>query len=124
MTDAEDIEARIEALRGQLAAVYKVKGKDLATALGRARRLLPRPVRKAGAVLVDGQRMLGHPGLERMVDFAALRRASDQVADHLEGVDVADLRKGRLLALAGMVAFNVILVAAGVVVWMVWSGRL
>jgi len=124
MTDVEDFHARIDALRGQLRDVYRTKGRDLAHDLHRARRFLPRRLRKAGEVLVSAQSQLGHPRLEAMVDFAELRSAHDRIAEHLETIDVGAKRHRRMLGMFGLLAFNVIFVAVCFVVWMVWAGHL
>ena len=124
MTDAEDFQARVEAVRAQLRDVYRIKGRDLDHELRRARRFMPRRIRKAGQVLVAAQNNLGHPRLEAMINFADIRSAHEKISDHLDRVDVAGMRHRRMLGLFGILAFNVIFVATCFVVWMVWAGHL
>ena len=92
----------------------------LGQALRRSKLFLPRRIRKAGFRLVEAEPLLGHPKLERMIDFEDLRAAHDTVSRHLKSVDVADLRRGRLLGIAGAMAVNVLLVVALFLVWTQW----
>ena len=124
MSDADDLRARSDALRQQLRDTFGVRGRDLDHALRRARRLLPRGMRQKGARLVEAQAMLGHPKLERMIDFAELRAAQEAISVHLDSIDVADARRGWWLSLAGVIAFNLIVVLAAFITWMVWAGHL
>ncbi len=124
MTDGDDIRARIDALRQQLREVHGIRGRTLHQALRRSKLFLPRHVRKEGLRLAEIEPLLGHPKLERMVDFDAARATHQAVARHLKSVDVADLRRGRLLGIAGAIAVNVIVVAVLFVVWLRWTGQL
>lgn len=123
MTDSEDLRARIDALRQQLREVHGIRGRTLGQALRRSKLFLPRRIRKEAWRLAEAEQMLGHPKLERMLDFDTLRALQDSVAEHLRSVDVADLRRGRLLGIAGSMAVNVILVAILFVVWLHWIGN-
>ena len=124
VSDTDDISARMEALRDRLHAVHRVSGQDFSDALRRAGRLLPRGVRRDGAELERARAMFGHPRLERQIDFNALRAASRRIEAHLDGVDVADLRRGRILSLLGVLAFNLLVVMAGLLIWIVVTGQL
>jgi hypothetical protein len=124
MTEADDIRARLDALQEKLRAVHGIRGRDLSHALRRARTKLPRHVRKLAAPLAQAEPMLGNPGLERTLDFTALKKAHDAIDAHLDSVNVADIRKGRLLAMAGLVSFYVIFVAVCFVLWMVWAEQI
>lgn len=124
MSDADDLKARGATLRQHLRETLGVKGRDLDHALRRARRQLPRGLRQAGTRIVEADAMLGHPKLERLVDYEA-RRADYAAFDaHLGSIDLADQRWGRFLELAAIVAFNLIVVTALFITWLVWSGYL
>lgn len=123
MTDVDELRARIEALREQLREVHGIRGQDLGHALRRSKRFLPRRIRRAGFRLAEAERMLGHPKLERLVEFDAMRAAHETVSEHLNAVDVADLRRGRILGIAAAMAVNVILVVVLFAVWANWAGR-
>ncbi|MEP4198577.1 MAG: hypothetical protein ABJL99_23390 [Aliishimia sp.] len=124
MTEVDDLLTRADALRQQLQDVYGVKGRDLSQALHKTRRNLPKTMRQAGVQIVQAQVMVGHPKLERMLAFEALREQHEILSAHLDQIDVVDIRRGKLLSLAGTVAFNVIIVVLCFVIWMVWAGQI
>lgn len=115
---------RADALRQQLVDVYGFKGRDLEQVLYKSRRSLPRALRQAGAQIVQAQALVGHPKLERMIDFQDLSVKHDQISTHLDEIDTADIRRGKLLAMAGRIAFYLIFVMACLIVWAVRSGYL
>ena len=117
-----DIAARAEAIRAELRARLGVSGRDLEQALRRAGRLLPRRVRARIAEIVAAQKLAGNPRLERRLDHRRLEQAHRDVSAHLEAIDRADLRRGRLLGLAGQAAFHLIVVAGVFVYWLWWRG--
>lgn len=119
MQQSDQIRAWITLTEAQLYDVHRIRGRDLAHALRRARRVLPGPVRRAGAELAKAQKMLGHPQLERLLDADALGTAHEIVSEHLDSVDVADIRRSRLIRMAALLCFYVFFVAACFVIWMV-----
>ena len=122
MLDHKDIATKSLAIREQLEAKLGVKSRDLAQALRRAGRRLPRRVRAQGAVLVDAEQRSGHPKLARQVDGHGVAKAYDQMTAHLRAIDVVDARKGRALSLAGVIAFNLLLVIVAFIIWLWWRG--
>lgn len=124
MESAETIAARAARLQDGLHRAFGVRGKSLEVALKRTGRRLPRRLRAEARRVVDAQGLGGQPRLMRQVDAAALDRAEARVLDYLGGIDRADRRKGRLLALAGVLVFNLLFVFAGFVAWMWWTGRI
>lgn len=122
MLEHEDIAAKSLAIRQQIEAKLGVKSRDLSQALRRAGRRLPRGVRAHGAVLAEAEKSAGHPKLARQLDHAAVRAAYDQLAAHLRAIDEGDARKGRILGLAGVSAFNLLLIIAAFIVWLWWRG--
>lgn len=124
MTDVDDLKARAGALKQQLRDVYGIRARDLAHALYKAQRVLPSSARQAGAQMVEGLAMIGHPKLERMVPFEELRAQHELISAHLDQIDVKDIRRGKWLALAGTLAFNLIVITVCFVLWLVLSGNL
>lgn len=122
MLDPKDIEKKSARLRRLLALKLGMRGKDLREALRRTGRLLPRRLRRAGAVLVKAETMAGNPKLARVIDGAAVEAAYAALDAHLRAVDVADARRGRMLSLLGSIAFNILAVAVGLVVFLWWRG--
>ncbi|UWQ90181.1 hypothetical protein K3727_15475 [Rhodobacteraceae bacterium M382] len=110
----------IETVRAALRDKQGVGGRDLGTALSKARRRLPRRIFRQGQVLSKAEPMVGHPKLVLTLDHGAMRKAGAEVLSYLETVDVADRRKGWWLGMLGGMAFNILLLVTlliGVLVW-------
>lgn len=122
MLEHKDIAAKSLAIRQQLETKLAVKSRDLPQALRRAGRRLPRQVRAQAAILVAAEKQAGHPKLARQLDGGAVQEAYAKVTAHLRAIDVADARKGRILGLAGVIAFNLLLVMVAFVLWLWWRG--
>lgn len=122
MIDQKDIAAKSKELLQLLETKLGAKGKTLQDALRRAGRQLPRSLRKGGAVLARAEAMAAHPKLARQIDRREVDLAHKALATHLKAIDVADARKGRLLSLAAAIAFNILVIAVGFVVWLWWRG--
>lgn len=99
-----------------------VRGRDLHHSLRRAGRRLPRSVRKCGAELVRAELLTHNPKTLRQVDADAVERAYNVMRAYLEKIDVGEMRKARMLNLAGIIAANIIFVAVLFVVWLWWRG--
>jgi len=101
-----------------------IRGKGLNAKLRRAGRLLPRHVRRQGAVLVQAAQMQASPKMARMVDGEAVQKAYRACEDYLSGVDAWDRRKGRIIGILSTSALNLLAVAALFVAVLVWRGFL
>ena len=124
METLDDITDESEQLRDQLRKVYRVRGTSLEEILQNGRRQLPKDVSKDGAMLIDALGKLGHPKLERTVDFEAVTAARSRMLKHVNGINVWDIRKGKLLKIAGVLAFNFWLIVGLLITWMVWTDKL
>ncbi|QFT57437.1 hypothetical protein FIU94_01260 [Sulfitobacter sp. THAF37] len=122
MLTEKDITARTQSLQQLLQDKLGVRGRDLEHALRKAGRLLPRRVRRQAAQLARAEKMAGNPRLARQIDGGALARAQSDVTAHLSAIDLADRRKGRLIALGAVVAANLLIVCTAFVVWLWWRG--
>ncbi len=122
MMGQTEIAAKCQDVRQLIDTRLGVRGHDLSQALRRTGRLLPRRVRAQAGLLVAAQEQAGHPRLARQVDPAAVAVAHAAVVAHLSAIDAADARRGRMLSLAGVIAFNLLAVAAGFVFWLWWKG--
>ncbi|MGR3622444.1 hypothetical protein [Pseudophaeobacter sp.] len=118
---AQDIFADIEELQELLNSRAEVSG-DLATALGKARRHLPRRIYKQGQRLVQALPLLEHPKLRMTLDEAALKGAVRELKSHLKAIDTADRRKGRILEVLGGVVFSLLVVFTLLIVVLRWRG--
>ncbi|WP_299298515.1 hypothetical protein [uncultured Tateyamaria sp.] len=117
------IEARASRIQSALDGAFGVRAKTLSKALKRTGRRMPKRLHGEAQLIVAAQRLGGHPKLMRQVDGAALTRAEERVVTWLDGIDRADNRKGLWLGIAGAVAFNILLILAGFVLWMIWAGH-
>ncbi len=124
MATQMDIDARAERLRAALETALGVKARSYGAALRKAGRRLPKPVRRQADVVARAHAIDGHPKLRRTIDMDAVARAEADLLAHLKTIDRADQRRGRLLGLAGVIVFNLLVVAALFVSWLVWSGYL
>ncbi len=109
-------------LRGLMQQKLDVRGRDLRQSLRRAGRRLPRSIRKRGAELMRAEMLAHNPKTARQIDAAEVGRAYDAMRMHLEAIDVRELRKSRILSLAGAIVANILLVAFLFVVWLWWRG--
>ncbi|GAA6195608.1 hypothetical protein [Pseudophaeobacter sp.] len=118
---AQDIFADIEEVQELLRSHAEVSG-DLASALGKARRQLPRRIYKQGMRLANALPMLEHPKLRQTQDEKSLQQAAREVRNHLKKIDTADRRKGRMLEILGSMAFAILVVFVLLVTVLRWRG--
>ncbi|SNS22173.1 hypothetical protein [Tropicimonas sediminicola] len=101
-----------------------VRGADrLEVKLRRAGGLLPRALRKDAKYLVDMEKLYDNPKLRRQIDSARVSEASANLRRHLEAIDPRDRRIGWILGVVAPLAFNLLLIAAAFITWLVWTGR-
>lgn len=118
------IQARADRLQSALTAAFGVSARSLDAALRRVGRRLPKRLQADARKIVVAQSLEGHPKLMRQLDAKALSLAEDRVLAFLDGIDRADRRKGFWLSIGAAIAFNILVILAGVVVWMWWAGHL
>lgn len=97
---------------------------SLGQRLRRAGRRLPAATRDDLRALAEAETLAGHPRLSQRLDPAGLERAYRDAAAYLQALDPAAARKTALLRLAGVIAGNLLLVAALLVAVLVWRGFL
>jgi len=66
--------------------------------------------------------MASNPRLARMIDQKRAMTAHQQIVAHLMTIDPKQAARTRLLNLAGIVAFNLLLFFAFIVAALVWRG--
>lgn len=112
--------ARRETLLALFRNKLGVRAKTLGQAHKKAGRRLPKRLRTQGQTLAQAEVWAVHPKLSRRLDPKAVERAFEDVSAHLSAIDVADRRRGKLLSLAGALAFNLLAVAVLFIVWLWW----
>lgn len=112
----------VQEVRALIEARLRVRGRSLEHQLKRAGRLLPKAMQREGRYLVQAATFMDHPKLGRMIDTAKVESAHRRLVEHLKSIDPAERRKTRLLGVAGVVSFNLIVVAGALIGWLVWRG--
>lgn len=123
MESEATIEQRSERVKSALDGAFGVRAKTLDRALRKTGRRMPKRLHAQARLIVEAQGLGGNPKLMRRVDGAALARAEEAVVGWLDTVDRADRRRGFWIWVGAMIGFNLIVVVAGVVTWMWWTGR-
>lgn len=118
----QDLAPQIDDIRSLLETQLRVRGATLDKQIHRAGRMLPRKIRAEAAFLVQANMLVQNPKLARMISADRTQKAHDVVATYLRGIDPKDRRKGRILNIAGLLAFNMLLIGGLVVAYLVWRG--
>lgn len=113
-----DIAVRTEALRGLLREKFGVKARDLQRALARTGRRLPQALHRQAEVLIQAEREAGNSKLALQWDPAQIDQAYEAVALHLRQINVKERRKLRLLRMAGLIVFYLLVILSAFVFWM------
>ncbi|SFU20161.1 hypothetical protein [Sedimentitalea nanhaiensis] len=124
MADDPDLQAEIAHSLVLLRDKLGIRATGLRTAMPKARRQLPRKVRKSAQILADAEPLLEHPKLRQTLDRASLTAAAGVLSAHLNDIDAADRRKGWWLGMLGGLAFNMLAFAALLIAVLVWRGYL
>jgi len=124
MNQQTSLEQMIADVLSELRAKLGVRGKDLATALSKARHRLPRRIYNLGQVLVAAEPLAGHPKLGLTLDQTALTAAAEEINAHLAAIDLAERRKSWWLGILGGLSFNLILMVVLLIVVLRWRGIL
>lgn len=119
-----DIETQLPALREALERHLGVKGRSLAHQVRRAGRRLPKRVRAQAALLGQAEAVSGNPRLLRQLDEARVAQACEELSAHLAGIDRAEIRRGRILSILAVLAFNFILIFVAFVVFLRMRGTI
>ncbi len=118
------VEDRAKRLADLIEERLGIRGRGLEAKLHRAGRALPRYVRREAAQIEQALRMKSHPKLARQVDTAGIEKAYRACERWLETVDPKERRKDLILSFLATNAFNLIVIFAAFVTWMVWTGHL
>lgn len=112
----------VDEVRRLIEERLRLRGRSLEHQLRRAGRLLPNSLQREGRYLSQAAALMGHPKLRLMIDEAKVETAHRRLVEHLQGVDPAEQRKTRLLGIAGVISFNLIVVVGALIGWLVWRG--
>lgn len=128
MSDAPTLDQMIADILTDLRAKLGVRSKDLTKALAKAlakvRHRLPRRIYRQGMTLVAAEPLAAHPRLRLTLDMPTLQAAATEITTHLATIDVGERRKSWLLGMLGGLSFNLILMFALLIGFLVWRGIL
>lgn len=101
-----------------------VGGRDLDARLRRAGRRLPARIRTEARLLAEAAGQSANPKIAKQLDMDRITAAYDACSRHLQGLGRAERRRGRMLDLLGSVAFNLLVLAAAIIGFLIWRGFL
>lgn len=119
----ERVQSQVDEVGRLLAERLGARGRTLDAQIRKAGRLLPRARIRDARFLAQAAQLAQNPKLARMVDPRQADAAHAALVAYLATVDPAERRKDRLLALLGVLAFNLLLIGAGIVTWLWWQGH-
>ncbi|EDQ06978.1 hypothetical protein DSM14862_00717 [Sulfitobacter indolifex] len=122
MIDRQEFNTRAEALRPLFEDRLRIKTRDLRQAFHRAGRELPRGIRGDGALLGKTEHLVANPHIARQLEDAPVWAAFDRVTTHLREIDGKARRRGKILDRLAGIAFNILVVFVGFVIWLWWRG--
>jgi hypothetical protein len=120
--NGQGFQAEVDEVSALLAERLRVRGRTLEIQLRRAGRLLPRALQREGSYLVQANLLTQNPKLARMIDAAKAEAAHRNLVAHLKSIDAGAARRGKLLNLTALIAFNLLLVSGLLLWWMVAQG--
>ncbi|SFR33735.1 hypothetical protein SAMN04488005_0542 [Yoonia tamlensis] len=110
------IEQTVADIRALLETRLRVRGASLAVQLRKARRQLPRAVRRDLTYLVETAELVKNPKLVRMVDMNRVARVHRNTVAYLESVNMREQRITTLINVVATIALA-LLVTAGMVIY-------
>ncbi|MCB1358738.1 MAG: hypothetical protein KDK53_20335 [Maritimibacter sp.] len=117
-----DLDERLDKIAALMEERLGIRGDGFEAKFARAGRLLPRRLRREGAVLVEARALAEHPKLARQVDARRLRRAARVFERYLTRVDGADRRLTRWINWGAGIALSLLVVFGLAVAAMAWRG--
>ena len=117
-----DLDARLDKIAALMEERLGIRGDGFDEKFARAGRLLPRKLRREGALLVEARALADHPKLGRRVDARRLRKACRVFERYLNRVDGTERRVTRWINWLAGNALNVLIVFALALAVLAWRG--
>ena len=99
-----------------------IRGRDLATKLRHTGRMMPNRLKREAAYLAEAVQLSENPRLQKMIDMERAEAAHRDCLEFLQKVDAADRRKGVVLGVLASLAMTFLVVAALIIIVLVWRG--
>ncbi|MBQ2260607.1 MAG: hypothetical protein II336_04495 [Loktanella sp.] len=119
---ASDIHIKVEKIRALLDQRLGVRARTFEAQVRKARRLLPRGLRRELVYFAQAQALADNPKLQRMIDRARLEAAYTNAVYFLERADIGQRRRTAALGVAASIAFGLLITAIVVLVVVVQRG--
>lgn len=113
---------QVEEIRTLLEERLKVRGRSLDRQVNKAGRLLPRRVRGQARYIAQAATLAQNPKLLRMIDWPRTEAAHAEVVAWLRTIDPSERRWTRIINMAALIAFNLLLIAGLLVGFLWWRG--
>ena len=117
-----DWTTRLSDLRSLLADKLGARGPTLSSQVRKARRRLPRRLRRDAHALLRAETMARHPRLARLVDPREVARSQARLSRHLGRIDPRAIRRDRAKNAAAGVGLILLATFALVVALLRWRG--
>jgi hypothetical protein len=98
--------------------------RDLAGALRKGGRGLPKRVREAAELLAESAEKAKHPKLLGQIDMGAVSDAYDTCLKHLTSIDPSNRRRDTVSGMVRFVGGGILILAVGIVAVLAWRGFL
>lgn len=109
MTQPLDLSQDIDALSQLLHEKTGVSGRTFAARARKARRRLPRAAMRQARLIAEAEERLENPRLRVTLQDPRYGEAIAGLKAHLDGIDLAERRRGWWLGMLGGLAFNFLL---------------
>ncbi|WP_322895433.1 MULTISPECIES: hypothetical protein [unclassified Yoonia] len=119
---ASDIHIKVEKIRALLDQRLGVRARTFEAQVRKARRLLPRGLRRELVYFAQAQALADNPKLQRMIDRPRLEAAYNNAVYFLERADIGQRRRTAALGVAASIAFGLLITALVVLVVVVQRG--
>lgn len=116
------LDARLDKIAALMEDRLGLRGDGFEEKFTRAGRLLPRKLRREGALIVAARDMADHPKLARRIDDRRLHKAAKAFERYLTRVDPNEARVTRWINWAAGNAFNIALVLGLALAVIAWRG--
>ena len=117
-----DLDDRLDKIAALMEERLGLRGDGFEAKLARAGRLLPKKLRREGALLVEARALATHPKLARRVDARRLKKSMRIFERYLERVDPLERQKTRLINWLAGIAFSLFVLFGLAVAVMAWRG--
>lgn len=124
MIDAKTLNEDIQQLLKLIDRQFGIQADDLASAMKKIGRRLPKSAHKNAAILITAQNQAQNPKIAIQMDDRPLKGPYRALLRAIEAYDRKDARKGAVLSAMGGLAFNLIALFVIFVVVLKWRGFL